>query len=147
MLYEIGQLDRWFMAGQPPAAVDVTSPEAAFEMTQGLPWMDDRESAWVLHLDNKHRLLGRELVSVGSVSQTFMAPREIFRLALLQGAVAVVVAHNHPSGDPEPSEDDRLLTSRLGRSGKLVGVEVLDHLIVGAPATDAWVSMARRGRL
>jgi DNA repair protein RadC len=81
-------------------------------------------------------------ISVGSIDHTFMAPREVFRDALLANASAVVLAHNHPSGDPEPSRDDELVTRRLVRAGELVGVEVLDHLVVGG---ERWVSLARRG--
>jgi DNA repair protein RadC len=95
-------------------------------------------------LDTKHRLLEVATVSVGSVDHTFMSPREVFRDALLRGASAIVIAHNHPSGDAEPSRDDELITRRIGRAGEIVGVEVLDHVVVGHRR---WVSLARRGAL
>jgi DNA repair protein RadC len=66
----------------------------------------------------------------------------VFRDALLANAAAIVLAHNHPSGDPEPSRDDELVTRRLVRAGELVGVDVLDHLVV---AGERWISLARRG--
>lgn len=123
---------------------EVTSPETAAELlVPGLAGAD-RECCEVLLLDTKHRLLDRELVSIGSLDHTFMSPREVFRDALLANAAAVVLAHNHPSGDPTPSADDELVTRRLARAGELVGVEVLDHLVV---AGDTWVSLARRGVL
>ena len=104
----------------------------------------DREHCLTLNLDTKHRLLATTTVSVGSVDHTFMAPREVFRDALLHGASALVIAHNHPSGDATPSRDDQLLTRRLTRAGELVGVEILDHIIIGH---ERWESLARRGAL
>lgn len=122
----------------------VTSPESAAALV--MPELEgrDRERCVGLLLDTKHRLLQSVTVSVGSVDHTFMSPREVFRDALLANASAIVLAHNHPSGDPEPSRDDELVTRRLTRAGEVVGVEVLDHLVVGGRR---WVSLARRGAL
>ena len=102
----------------------------------------DREHCLALLLDTKHRVLTTTTVSIGSLDHTFMTPLGIFRDALLANAAAVVLAHNHPSGDPEPSRDDERVTRRLVEAGRLVGVEVLDHLVVGG---GTWVSLARRG--
>jgi DNA repair protein RadC len=132
-------------AGRPAGADDrpeLTSPEAAADLLVPLLADQDRERCLVALLDTKHRLLGVETVSIGSLDRTFMAPREILRDALLANAAAVVVAHNHPSGDPAPSVDDERITRRLARAGEVVGIEVLDHLVVGS---DRWVSLARRG--
>ncbi len=124
---------------QRPALV---SPESAAELLVPRFLGADRERCVAALVDTKHRLLSVVTVSVGSLDHTFMAPREVFRDALLANAAALVLAHNHPSGDPEPSRDDELVTRRLVRAGELVGVEVLDHLVV---AGDRWVSLARRG--
>lgn len=102
----------------------------------------DREHCLAVLLDTKHRVLATVTVSIGSLDHTFMSPREIMRDALLANAAACVLAHNHPSGDPEPSRDDERVTRRLVEAGRLVGVEVLDHLVVGG---GRWVSLARRG--
>ena len=102
----------------------------------------DREHCLSVLLDTKHRILRTLTVSIGSIDHTFMTPHGIFRDALLHSAAAVILAHNHPSGDPEPSRDDERVTRRLVESGRLLGVEVLDHLVVGG---SAWVSLARRG--
>jgi len=122
----------------------ITSPESAATIL--VPAFDgaDRERCVAALLDTKHRLLDVVVVSIGSIDHTFMSPREIFRDALLVNAAALVLAHNHPSGDPEPSQDDERVTARLVRAGQLVGVEVLDHLVVG---NRRWVSLARRGRV
>jgi DNA repair protein RadC len=130
-----------FLLG-PEERPEVTSPEAAAAVLVPPLRGRDRERCVAALLDTKHRLLEVATISVGSIDHTFMAPREVFRDALLANASAVVLAHNHPSGDPEPSRDDELVTRRLVRAGELVGVEVLDHLVVGG---DRWVSLARRG--
>ncbi len=122
---------------------EVTSPEAAADVLVPRLVGADRERCIAALLDTKHRLRTVVTVSIGSLDHTFMSPREVFRDALLANAAAVVLAHNHPSGDPEPSRDDELVTRRLVRAGELVGVEVLDHLVVGGCR---WVSLARRGR-
>jgi DNA repair protein RadC len=109
-------------------------------MLQGL----DREHCLLTSVDIKHRVLAVTTVSIGSDGHTFMAPREIFRDALAHGASAVILAHNHPSGDPEPSRDDELVTRRLHKAGELLGIDVLDHLVIGA---NRWISLARRGAL
>lgn len=98
----------------------------------------DREICALASLDRRHRVLAVDVVSVGSVAATFMAPREIYRQALLRGAAAVVVAHNHPSGDPAPSADDEQITRRLESAGLLLGVPLLDHIVVG---DERWVSL------
>lgn len=120
----------------------VTSPEQAADAIVPRLAGADRERCLAALLDTKHRLLAMSTVSVGSIDHTFMAPREVFRDALSANAAAIVLAHNHPSGDPEPSRDDEAVTRRLVRAGSLIGIEVLDHLVVG---DGSWVSLARRG--
>lgn len=90
------------------------------------------ECFFVLYLDTKGRLLHEQEISHGTLSSALVHPREVFAPALLRRAAAVVVAHNHPSGDPEPSADDRTTTRRLQRAGRLLGIELLDHVVIGA---------------
>ena len=123
---------------------ELVSPEAAARLLVPRFGNGDRERCVAALTDTKHRLLEVVTVSLGSLDRTFMSPREVFRDALLANAAAVVLAHNHPSGDPEPSRDDELVTRRLVRAGELIGVEVLDHLVIGG---ERWVSLARRGSL
>lgn len=101
-----------------------------------------RESFFALLLDARHRLLSMHTVSTGSVDATPVHPREVFSPAIRDGAAAVVVAHNHPSGDPTPSAEDRAVTERLRSAGALVGIELLDHLVVGA---ERYYSFAEEG--
>ncbi|MEK6710390.1 MAG: DNA repair protein RadC [Nitrospinota bacterium] len=88
----------------------------------------------LLLLDTKHRLNRELTISRGTLAGTAVDPREVFSAALRERAAAVVCAHNHPSGDPAPSPEDRALTARLRQSGQLVGVPLLDHVIVGRGA-------------
>jgi DNA repair protein RadC len=84
----------------------------------------------VLLLDGRHRVMRHELVSQGTLTASLVHPREVFRPALRDAAAAIVLVHNHPSGDPTPSAEDREVTSRLARAGELLGVRVLDHVVV-----------------
>jgi DNA repair protein RadC len=84
----------------------------------------------VVLLDAKHRLLKVVLVSVGTLDASLVHPREVFREAALAGAAAIILFHNHPSGDPSPSDDDMKLTARLVDAGALMGIDVIDHLIL-----------------
>jgi DNA repair protein RadC len=90
-----------------------------------------RETFFAALLDTRHRLLQLGVVSIGSVDAATVHPREVFSPAIREAAAAVVVAHNHPSGDPAPSPEDRLVTRRLEEVGKLVGIALLDHIVVG----------------
>jgi DNA repair protein RadC len=135
-------LARAFSPGPPGERTQVTCPEDAAALITPLLAGRDREHCILVTLDVKHRLLGLTTVSVGTADHTFMAPREIYRDALLAGASAIFVAHNHPSGDATPSADDRQVTRRLAQAGGTLGVELLDHLVVGDPE---WVSLARLG--
>jgi len=90
-----------------------------------------RENFFALLLDSRHRILSLRVVSTGSLESAPVHPREVFSPAVREGAAAVVVAHNHPSGDPTPSSEDRAVTDRLQRAGELLGIELLDHVVVG----------------
>ena len=103
----------------------------------------DREGFAVLHLDARHRVRSIELVSVGSLNATIVHPREVFKAAILANAQSIILVHNHPSGDPEPSTDDIEMTKRLKRVGDLVGIHVLDHVVVTA---DSFVSIEKGGK-
>ncbi|KKN09786.1 hypothetical protein LCGC14_1042940 [marine sediment metagenome] len=91
------------------------------------------ESFWVLHLDARNQIIGCVRQSEGGWSGAVVKPREVFAAALLNGAQAIVIAHNHPSGDPTPSHQDRQLTNQLCEAGKLLGVKLLDHIVLGTP--------------
>jgi DNA repair protein RadC len=111
--------------------VQVTTPRAVAELL--LPLYGNRpvEQLGVVLLDTKHRVMRTTIVTVGTLDASIMHPREIFREATAAGAAAIVVFHNHPSGDPEPSQEDIALTHRLIAAGVLMGIDVIDHIILG----------------
>ena len=89
-----------------------------------------QENFWVLLLNNKHRLLRRIRVTRGIANKSLVHPREVFRAAIRAGAAAIVLVHNHPSGDATPSEEDVRVTARLVEAGEIVGIRVVDHVVV-----------------
>ena len=90
-----------------------------------------QEEFHALLLDTRHRVLREALVTQGTLDASLISPREVFRLAIAEGAAAVIIAHNHPSGDPTPSPDDRAVTRQIAEAGRALGIPVLDHVIVG----------------
>jgi len=92
---------------------------------------DHRKEHFVIfYLDSRNQEIKREIISVGSLNANLVHPREVFEPAIRNLAAQIILAHNHPSGDPEPSEDDLLLTKKLVESGKILGIEVIDHIII-----------------
>ncbi|WP_457556207.1 JAB domain-containing protein [Candidatus Pyrohabitans sp.] len=91
---------------------------------------DSREITGVVCLNIKNKPIAHEVVSIGTLSESFMQPREVFRLAIEVCAASIIVVHNHPSGDVEPSREDVSITQRLVEAGEILGIEVLDHIIV-----------------
>lgn len=100
------------------------------------------EEFWVILLDSQHSVLREVQISRGILDASVVHPREVFRQAILESASAVIVVHNHPSGDVTPSAEDRAVTAQLSRSGGILGIPVLDHVIVG---DGRWVSLAEAG--
>jgi DNA repair protein RadC len=100
------------------------------------------ETFGLLALDVRHRLKREAVISIGCLTSSLVHPREVFQEAIVSRAAALVLFHNHPSGDPEPSSEDVSLTRRLRAAGTLLGIEVLDHVILGA---GSFVSLKQRG--
>ncbi len=111
--------------------VQITTPRTAAELLLPLYGNRSVEQFGVVLLDTRHRVLRTTVVSVGTLDASIVHPREIFREATAAGAAALVLFHNHPSGDPEPSPDDVKLTQRLIAAGVLMGIDVIDHVILG----------------
>ncbi len=112
-------------------ASPLTSPLDAAEHVRGLVTRALHEEFHVLLLDSKHRTLGHRRVSIGTLQASLVHPREVYRPAIRSGAAAILVAHNHPSGDPTPSDEDRAVTERLREVGLCVGIPLLDHVVLG----------------
>lgn len=113
---------------RPGAAV--RGPDDVCAAVRGLEHAD-RESLYALHLDTKNRVIGVEEIAKGTLSAVETTPREVFKGAILSNANAIIMVHNHPSGDPSPSSADVEFTKRLGAAGKLLGIPLRDHVIVG----------------
>lgn len=127
----------------PPPGVELARPEdVAAHCTS---FRSARREHFVgFYLNARNQLLTRALVSVGSLSASIVHPREVFEPAITGGAAGLIVAHNHPSGDPEPSPEDVAVTRRLAQAGELLGIELLDHVVV---ADRGFVSLKLRGYL
>ena len=91
----------------------------------------DQEHFLILQLNTKNRLLGMETITIGTLDASLVHPREVFKVAIRQSSASLILAHNHPSGDPRPSQEDLYLTRRLKESGELLGIPILDHVIIG----------------
>ena len=93
---------------------------------------EDREFFMAVYLNARMKVESKSIISIGSLDTTLVHPREVFSPAVRRGAAAVIVAHNHPSGDPDPSEEDILLTERLLESSRILGIRLVDHVIIGS---------------
>lgn len=130
--------------GAAPEGRPLATPEAAARILA--PWLAraKQERFLVLCLDAKRRLLKQEEVSRGTLTTSLVHPREVFALAIRERAASILVAHNHPSGDLTPSDDDLAVTQRLAEAGRLVGIPLDDHLILGRAG---FLSLRREGFL
>ena len=138
------ELGKRALAGPLTKGTKITSSRELF--THYHPALRDlrHEIFKVVLLDAKHAILRDATVSAGSLTLSIVHPREVFTLAVKESAAAVIFLHNHPSGDPTPSQEDRVLTARLVSAGQLLGIQVLDHLVVG---DGTYVSFADQGWL
>lgn len=122
------------MAKEKVSRQKIDTPELVNEFFGAEMRALDKESLRVLLLDTRFRLMEAKEIALGSLNESIAHPREIFRPAISQAAYAVVVVHNHPSGDPAPSTADHNLTRRLAEAAELLQIKLLDHVIIGAPA-------------
>ena len=110
-------------------ADQLTKPEQAAAFARKVTHCDAREHFHALHLDGRHRPIAYSLVSLGTATASLVHPRDVYQCAIFVGAVALIALHNHPSNDPRPSSEDRELTERLALAGRIVGIELLDHVV------------------
>ncbi len=120
-----------------------TAPSQVYE-TFSFLMKETKEMFLTLHLDGKNRIICMDLVSIGSLNQSIVHPREVFKTACLSNAAAIICVHQHPSGDPTPSSEDLAITRRLKEAGELMGIKILDHIIVG---DGEYLSFVERGLL
>lgn len=127
-----------------PTEIALSNPKEVFLYMRPKCRRMDREHLWRIDLDARSRVLGYEVVSVGTISASLVHPREIFKGAILNNAAAVIIAHNHPSQDTTPSEEDKEATRRIKRAGELLGIPLLDHMIL---ADQTFFSLKQAGLL
>lgn len=144
------ELGRRLVQEGEPARVQIRTPEDVSQLLREDVRLLDQEQFWVLHLDTKHRLKVRPRnVTSGLVDASLVHPREVFRGAVRASTAAVVLAHNHPSGDPAPSAEDVRITRQLVEAGRIMDIKVLDHVILGRAngrtSQAAFVSMRESG--
>ncbi len=109
----------------------INKSEDAYNLVKDQMEALDREAFLVASLNTKNKLLGLNLVSLGTLNQSLVHPREVFKSAILMNALSIVLFHNHPGGDPKPSTQDSEVTKRLTEAGTLLGIKIVDHIIVG----------------
>ncbi|KNZ70302.1 DNA repair protein RadC [Thermincola ferriacetica] len=132
---------RMLAAGTPPQPV-IKSPEDVFQFMGPRLHGLEEEHIYVLLLNTKNRVQSVELIAKGTLDGVAVHPREIYKTAIRNCAAAIIMVHNHPSGDPSPSPGDIQITYRLAEAGRLLGIELLDHVVVGG---DTYVSLKQEG--
>lgn len=120
-----------------------TAPSQVYE-TFSFLMQETKEMFITLHLDGKNKIVCVDLVSVGSLNQSIVHPRSVFQTACISNAAALILIHQHPTGDPSPSSEDISITRRLKEAGELMGIKVLDHIIIG---DGEYLSFVERGLL
>jgi len=113
-----------------PKKILLNSPQAVVKYLREKFGREKKEHFVILSLDSRNNLIKISNISIGTLNVNLVHPREIFKEALTQNAASIILAHNHPSGDPEPSEADLEITKRITEAGKIMGIDVLDHIIV-----------------
>lgn len=121
----------------------IRSPQDCFDYLKPLYKGRNQEEFIVLCLNTKNEVIHHEVVFRGSLNMSVVHPREVYRLALKKSAASIIVAHQHPSGDPNPSQEDIEITKKLVEAGKYIGIDVLDHCIIG----DRCISLKEKGYL
>ena len=128
-------------------STNIGGPESAAAVIKAVfnPAEEDREVFGILALDAKNKINGAHVVSMGSLNSSLVHPREIYKLAILNNAASIILWHNHPSGDPTPSKEDIAVTNRVKEAGTILGIEVVDHIVVGDG--ERYVSFREKGIL
>ncbi len=125
---------------EPSEAPLVRGPETVFDLCRDIRTAN-REHFVGFYLNSRNMVLRREIISIGSLNASIVHPREVFHPAIAVSAASLILAHNHPSGDPTPSEEDLAITRRLVEAGRIIGIDVLDHVVV---AKEAYASFKER---
>lgn len=121
----------------------ITSPSDAIEIGRSMLDGSDREKLLLCCLNTKNEPTNLNIVSIGSLNSSIVHPREVFKLAILGNSASIILFHNHPSGDTTPSKEDVNITERIKEAGKIIGIELIDHIILGDE--DKYTSLKEKG--
>lgn len=138
------ELGRRVLTSNPIQLPYIKKPEDAYDLLKASFQDLDREHFKVIHLNTKNQVLKVETTAIGILSSSPVHPREVFKEAIKMSSAGLILAHNHPSGDPTPSHDDLRLTKRLYEAGEILGIRIIDHLIIG---DNRYLSLKERGQL
>jgi len=127
-----------FMMVKEATEEKLNSPEKIYRFMQGEAKID-RECVWVLHMNTKLKLIEKELVSMGTLDAAPVHPREVFKRAILNSSSSIIVVHNHPSGDPTPTEEDMKVAKRLRQAGEILDIPVKDFLVISSRGYTSFV--------
>lgn len=124
----------------------ISCPKGVYQASETLLSLSEepQEKFCIFCLNTKNKIAGVHTISVGALNASIVHPREVFKAALLNNSSAIILLHNHPSGDPEPSAEDIETTNRLMKAGKILGIQVLDHIIIG---DGKYISLKERGAI
>lgn len=122
----------------------IRSPQDVFTLLGHELKFLQQEHFICIFLNTKNGITGKEVISIGTLNASLVHPREVFRPAIKRSSASIICVHNHPSGNPEPSNEDISITKRLVEAGRIIGIELLDHIIIGH---DSFVSLKERGHL
>jgi DNA repair protein RadC len=125
----------------------ISSPDCAFDTIMGIANLEEetQEVFGILALNTKNKVVGFDIIHRGSLNASIVHPRDVFKSLLLKNAASFMCFHNHPSGDPQPSREDINVTERLVEAGKIIGIDMLDHIITGDEGK--YVSLKEKGYL
>lgn len=126
--YTVTSVVRRRQRKQPPS---LAGPRDVYALMHERLKHADREHIYALLLNTKNMLISAELVSIGSLSASIIHPREVLKPAIVASAASIILVHNHPTGDPTPSAEDVAFTKRFAKCGTLIGIELLDHIVIG----------------
>ena len=122
----------------------ISSPNDIYNIVKDMLLESDREKLIVCCLSTKNEPINLSVVSVGSINSSIVSPREVFKTAILSNSASIILAHNHPSGDTTPSKEDINITSRIKECGRILGIDLIDHIILGNIYTCNYTSLKEK---
>ncbi|HOA18386.1 MAG TPA: DNA repair protein RadC [bacterium] len=124
------EIGRRFLEPKKTSGNKVSKPQDIYEIFRKETYLKDTESTYILSLDSRGLVISKDIITTGTINETLLSPREIFRKALYRNAVNIILVHNHPSGNPQPSLEDIKATDKVRCAGNNIGINLIDHIII-----------------